>query len=89
MTVLVYKDGRLLTDEGNPLEGISLEGLLACIADPKPGQVLTYDGTMWVNKTLPSILPVSITDPQDGDTLVYSTESEAWVNTAAAEEVNG
>ena len=59
MTVLFYKDGRLLTDEGNPLEGISLEGLLACIVDPKPGQVLKHNGGMFVNaeqKLLQSIV---------------------------------
>lgn len=59
MTILLYKDGRLLTDEGNPLEGISLEGLLACIVDPKPGQVLKHNGGMFVNaeqKLLQSIV---------------------------------
>lgn len=44
MTVLLYKDGRILTDEGNPLENISLEGLLALINDPKEGQMLTFKG---------------------------------------------
>ena len=48
MTILLYKDGRLVVDDGNPIEGNSLEGLLACVADPKAGDTLKFNGTQWV-----------------------------------------
>lgn len=54
MNILLYKDGRLLIDEGNPMEGVSLDGLAVCITDPTDGQVLTYDGTKWTNANLPT-----------------------------------
>lgn len=54
MTILLYKDGKLLIDDGNPLESVSLDGLVACITDPTEGQVLTYNGTKWTNADLPT-----------------------------------
>ena len=61
MTILMYRDGRIVVDNGNPLEGVSLDGLLACVTDPAEGQVLTYNGTMWVNADLPE--PPDETEP--------------------------
>ena len=83
MTILLYNDGRLVIDEGNPLEGVSLDGLLACVTDPQEGDVLTYDGSLWVNQ--PQALPATITEPADGDTLAYDEESGTWKNVHAAE----
>ena len=83
MTILLYNDGRLVIDEGNPLEGASLDGLIACVADPQEGDVLTWDGGMLVNK--PQALPASITEPADGDTLAYDETSGAWKNVHAEE----
>ena len=79
MTILLYKDGRLLVDDGNPIEGAKLEGLEACISDPKDGDTLVYNATagMWVPG---NPLPVSITEPADGDTLAYDETSGKWVN---------
>ena len=84
MTILLYKDGRLLIDDGNPLEGkASLEGLAACIADPQDGDTLVYNSSagMWLPG---NPLPVSITEPADGDTLAYDEASGKWVNVHAA-----
>ena len=83
MTILLYKDGRLLVDDGNPLEGVSLDGLIACVTDPQEGDVLTYDGSLWVNKQ--PELKTSITEPADGDTLAYDEESGTWKNVSAGE----
>ena len=82
MTILLYKDGRLLTDEGNPLEGISLDNLLACISNPEDGDTLVYNAEagMWVPG---NPFPVAITEPADGDTLAYDAESGKWVNVHA------
>lgn len=82
MTILLYKDGRLLTDEGNPLEGVSLDNLLACISNPVDGDTLVYNAEagMWVPG---NPLPVAITEPADGDTLAYDAESGKWVNVHA------
>ena len=82
MTILLYKDGRLLTDEGNPLEGVSLDNLLACINNPADGDTLVYnaEAEMWVPG---NPFPVAITEPADGDTLAYDAESGKWVNVHA------
>lgn len=84
MTILLYDDGRIVTDEGNPIEGAKLEGLAACIADPQDGDVLVYNATagMW---QVGNPLPVTITAPEEGDTLAYDAESGKWVNVHAAE----
>ena len=83
MTILLYKDGRLLIDDGNPLEGVSLDGLVACISNPQDGDTLVYnaEAEMWVPG---NPLPVAITEPADGDTLAYDAESGKWVNVHAA-----
>lgn len=86
MTILLYKDGKLLIDDGNPLEGVSLEGLAACIADPQAGDTLVYDGNMWVAG---NPLPVEITEPAAGDTLAYDADSGKWVNVHAADGGEG
>ena len=82
MTILLYKDGRLLIDDGNPLEGVSLDGLVACVSNPQDGDTLVYNATagMWVPG---NPLPVSITEPADGDTLAYDETSGKWVNVHA------
>lgn len=83
MTILLYKDGKLLIDDGNPLEGRNcLDGLVACVSDPKDGDTLVYSATagMWVRG---NPLPVSITEPAAGDTLAYDAESGKWVNVHA------
>lgn len=82
MTILLYKDGKLLIDDGNPLEGVSLDNLVACVSDPKDGDTLVYNATvgMWVPG---NPFPVSITEPEAGDTLAYDTEAGAWVNVHA------
>ena len=80
MTILVYKDGRILVDHADPLEGVSLEGLIACITDPQEGDTLVYNGSMWVAG---NPLPISITEPADGDTLAYDADAGAWVNVHA------
>ena len=76
MTILLYNDGRLLIDDGNPLEGVSLDGLVACVTDPQAGDLLTYNGTMWVNAQ--PVLDATVTDPQEGDVLTY--DGAKWVN---------
>ena len=83
MTILLYKDGRLVIDDGNPLEGVSLDGLVACVSNPQDGDTLVYNATagIWVPG---NPMPVSITEPEDGDTLAYDAESGKWVNVHAA-----
>ena len=75
MTVLFYKDGRILTDEGNPLENISLEGLLGIINDPKEGQTLTFNG-MFTN-----------TEPKFGQTVTVGKTH--IINGPDSEFING
>ena len=50
MNIMLFNDGRLLiTPEGQPINGGDLVGVLVCITNPQEGDVLTYNGTMWVN----------------------------------------
>lgn len=82
MTILLYKDGKLLIDDGNPLEGVSLDNLVVCVSDPKDGDTLVYNATagMWVPG---NPFPVSITEPEAGDTLAYDADAGVWVNVHA------
>ena len=82
MTILLYKDGKILTDDGNPLEGVKLDNLAMCIADPADGDTLVYNATsgMWAPG---NPLPLKITEPADGDTLAYDESEGAWVNVHA------
>ena len=60
MTILLYKNGQLLIDAEQPLEGVSLDNLAAFIANPQDGDVLKYDAAsgMWIaGKDSGSVLP--------------------------------
>ena len=59
MTILLYKDGKLIVDTEQPLEGVSLDNLAAILSGASDGDVIQYDATngMWVNKSAPSSLP--------------------------------
>lgn len=53
MDLFIFKDGRVLTAAaGEPID-VPLVDLVVCVTNPQEGQVLTYDGTMWVNAALP------------------------------------
>lgn len=84
MTILLYKDGKLVIDANDPIEGKALENLAACIADPKDGDTLVYNATsgMW---QVGNPLPLKITELADGDTLAYDESEGAWVNVHAEE----
>jgi hypothetical protein len=46
-----------------------------------------YDGEKWNTASaspLPSVLEVSISDPQDGEALVYNDITDQWENSAVA-----
>lgn len=49
MNIFMYADGHIVTDAGNPIERLNLDGLVLFVADPKPGDCLMYNGDMWVN----------------------------------------
>jgi len=49
MTIMLFNDGRIVTAEAGQPINIALDGLLALIVNPQEGDVLTYNGTMWVN----------------------------------------
>ena len=59
MTILLYKDGKLIVDTEQPLEGVGLDNLAAILSGASDGDVIQYDATngMWVNKSAPSSLP--------------------------------
>ncbi len=53
MDLFIFKDGRVLTAAaGEPID-VPLVDLAVCVTNPQEGQVLTYNGTMWVNAALP------------------------------------
>ena len=81
MTILLYKDGRLVIDDGNPLEGrASLDGLVACVADPQSGDTLKFDGSQWVAGAAASGLP---TVSGDDNGKVLTVVEGAWAPAAA------
>lgn len=57
MTILLYEDGRLLIDKADPLPTADLDGLVAYIANPSEGQVLTFNGSYWTNADIPEPEP--------------------------------
>ena len=79
MTIIIKKDGQLITDDGNPIEVKALEGAALLLADPKGGDTIVYDATagMWIPG---NPFPVAITEPEDGDTLEYDATAGKWVN---------
>lgn len=81
MTIIIKKDGKIIADEGNPIEGKALENAVL-IADPQDGDTLVYNaeaGKWFAGNPF----PVVITEPADGDTLAYDGESGKWVNVHA------
>lgn len=82
MIIILKKDGTVVTDDGNPVEGVKLENAAAILADPKDGDTIVYDATagMWVAGTGGGSFEPDITNPQDGDTLVYDASEGKWVN---------
>lgn len=74
MTILLYNDGRLLIDDGNPMEGVSLEGLIAYITDPISGEVLTNIGGLWTNGA--SALYVDEIEGESDSVILTSTYAE-------------
>ena len=77
MTILLYNDGRLVIDDGNPIEGNSLDGLVACVADPQSGDTLKYDGKQWVAGAAASGLPTVSGDDNGKVLTVVEGEWEA------------
>lgn len=77
MTILLYKTGTLVVDEDGPLEGVELDDLLMCITDPTEGQVLTFDGTMWVNADATGLV-ADVSEPTEGQVLTY--DGSKWTN---------
>ena len=82
MIIILKKDGTVVTDDGNPVEGVKLENAAAILADPKDGDSIVYDADagMWVAGKGGGSFDPDITNPQDGDTLVYDASEEKWVN---------
>ena len=79
MTIILKKDGQIVTDEGNPIEGNALKNAITILADPKDGDTMVYNASagMWVAG---NPLPIAITEPEDGDTLEYDATAGKWVN---------
>ena len=78
MTILLYKDGRLVVDDGGPIEGgAALDNLLMCISDPQEDDVLTFDGTMWTNKPSTGLV-ADVSEPTEGQVLTY--DGDKWTN---------
>ena len=83
MTILFFEDGRLLIDAEEPLENVSLEKLIGCIADAQAGDTLVYNGTMWVNAAPRPVLYVAEA-AGEGDTVVLTASYESIAAAVAA-----
>ena len=84
MIIIMQKNGQIVTDDGNPVEGLTLDGAVVLLADPKDGDSIVYDATAGMWKA-GNPFPVAITEPADGDTLAYDEDSGKWVNVHAAD----
>ena len=82
MTILFFEDGRVLIDAADPLENVSLKGLIGCIADAQAGDSVVYNGTMWVNAAPRPVLYVAEV-AGEGDAVVL-TASYASIAAAVA-----
>ena len=85
MIIIMQKTGQIVTDDGNPLEGKTLDGAIVLLADPADGDSIVYDATAGVWKA-GNPFPLAITEPEDGDTLAYDADSGKWVNVHAGGE---
>ena len=85
MIIIMQKNGQIVTDDGNPVEGKTLDGAIVLLADPQDGDTIVYDATAGVWKA-GNPFPVAITEPEDGDTLAYDADSGKWVNVHAGGE---
>ena len=70
MTILLKKDGRLIIDADQPIEGVSLDNLAAILAGANDGDVIKYDASngMWVSGAGGGSLP-SVTSSDNGKVL--------------------
>lgn len=66
MNLYIFEDGRIVTG-GDPLN-IDLAGLVVCVTNPQEGEVLTYNGSMWVNAALPEPEETEPADTEPADT---------------------
>ena len=82
MTILFFDDGRMLIDAAEPLENVSLKGLIGCIADAQAGDSMVYNGTMWVNAAPRPVLYVA--EVAGEDDAVVLTASYAGIAEAVA-----
>lgn len=51
MNMFIFKDGRVVVDDDPVYTG--LDGLVVCVTNPQEGQVLTWNGSMFVNAAIP------------------------------------
>lgn len=72
MTILLYKDGRCIIDEANPIE-VSLDGLVLMLDSNNAGEALSYNGTMWTNTAAPAVLYIEESTTAGGDVVLDKT----------------
>ena len=53
MNLFIFKDGTVMTAAAGEPINVPLIDLAVCITNPQEGEVLTFNGEMWVNKPLP------------------------------------
>ena len=86
-------DNDVLTWTGSEWEAVASVPLLPLdITTPSAGQVLRYNGTDWVNQSLPLIglsdVNISSIDLEDGDTIVWDSTSNKWVRSSVQASID-
>ena len=76
MTIMLLRGGRIIMDDGNPIEGIDLSALELILADPKAGDTITYNGTMWVNAAPRPALYVDEAEGAGSTTILTATYAQ-------------
>ena len=88
MNLFIYNDGRVaVTESGKPIN-IPMDNLLVCCTNPQEGEVMTFDGKMWVNKAYeadPRLYSLGIEDVTLTPAFAPDTFSYTGTHTGAGE----
>lgn len=83
MNILLYKDGRLLIDDGNPMENVNFDGMVMYLLDPVEGDTLVYDGSAWTNGAPAPVLYAN--EGAGDDDAVVLDKTYAQISTAVTD----
>ena len=88
MNLFIFKDGKTIVTESNQPINIPLENLVVCCTNPQAGEVMMFDGGMWVNKAYeadPRLYSLGVEDVTLAPAFSPDTFTYAGTHTGAGE----